>query len=76
MVMRMQIEERWPCPRCGNRRRMLWRQRTYYCFNCRFETASTDWEPHRFTDAELARLTLYRSAVLAGLYSDGMPVCT
>jgi hypothetical protein len=65
----MKIEERWPCPRCGYQRRMLWGARTYVCFNCRFQTDSPDGHV-QFSDAELARLTMYRAAVHAGVYSD------
>jgi hypothetical protein len=71
----MKIEERWPCPRCGNRRRMLWGVRTYFCFNCPYQTDSPDVNV-KFSGAELARLTMYRAAVRAGIYSDEVPACT
>ena len=71
----MKIEERWPCPRCGHRRRVLWGARTYVCFNSRFQTGSPDGQP-RVADGELARLRLYRAAVAAGVYSDQVAACT
>jgi hypothetical protein len=58
----MTIEERWPSPHCGNRRRVRWGQNEYFCFNCNWQTP--------FTEGELARLKVYRAAVNAGVYSD------
>jgi hypothetical protein len=55
----MKIEERWPCPRCGHRRRVLWGARTHVCFNCGFQADLPDAEP-AFTGA----------AEAAGVYSD------
>ena len=31
----MLIEDRWPCPRCGNRRTVRWSERRFVCFQCR-----------------------------------------
>lgn len=66
----MHIEERWRCPGCGNRRRLVWDTHTYHCFNCQNKTS--DWQPASFTARELARLAAYRGAVQAGVYSDEM----
>jgi hypothetical protein len=68
----MRIEERLPL--CDNRRRMLWDERTYLCFKCRFRTDSPGGYV-KFSDFELARLTMYRAAVRAGLYSDEVHAC-
>jgi hypothetical protein len=54
---------------------MLWGERTYLCFNCRFRTDSPGGHV-KFSDSELARLTMYRAAIRAGLYSDDVHVCT
>ena len=66
----MHIEERWRCPGCGNRRRLVWNKHTYYCFNCQNKTGLTDWQPASFTAPELTRLAAYKGAVKAGVYSD------
>jgi hypothetical protein len=77
----MQVEERWPCPRCGNRRSLRWTPGRYYCFNCKqqWQQASTRPAPVApadpelqvvFTPAELLRLIAYRAAVQAGFYTD------
>ena len=66
----MHIEERWRCPGCGNRRRLVWNKHTYYCFNCQNKTRLTDWQPASFTAPELTRLAAYKGAVKAGVYSD------
>ena len=73
------IEERWPCPACGNRRTIQCGRQTNYCFNCgslngiRVRRRS-GWQarPTPWTDAEIARLTIYRAAVRAGLYTDAV----
>jgi hypothetical protein len=75
----MIIEERWPCPACGNRRTIQCGRQTNYCFNCgslngvRVRARSV-WptRPTLWTDAEIARLTIYRAAVRAGLYTDAV----
>ena len=61
-----------PCPRCHIRRTV----RVYgsnYCFNCRYQWASVARSvsvSYPFTGRELERLTMYRNAVRAGIYSD------
>jgi ribosomal protein L37AE/L43A len=79
----MQIEQRWPCPQCGNRRTLQWAKARYHCFNCKHQ-----WHGHRhvqqrrveidlnavFTPAEMARLEVYRRAVRSGFYSDELPI--
>ena len=79
----MQVEERWPCPRCGNRRTQLWAAGRYHCFNCKhqWQLVSRRSEPARntelttvFTPDELQRLRIYRAAVQAGFYTDSLNV--
>lgn len=78
----MQVEERWPCPRCGNRRTLNWARGRYHCFNCRHQWHASSSarlvEPDAldaaavFTPEELARLSIYRAAVRAGFYTDSV----
>jgi hypothetical protein len=84
----MLIEDRWPCPKCGNRRTVRWSERRFVCFQCRHH-----WErPHppapaagrpapaapapplHFSPTELERLLIYRDAIRAGFYTDALPV--
>jgi len=73
------IEERWPCPACGNRRTLRWADQRYYCFNCKHQ-----WRAQRrhrplegvqtvFTPSEMMRLIAYRAAVKAGFFTDELP---
>jgi hypothetical protein len=71
----MQIEERVPCPRCGFRRVIRHARKTYVCFQCRFGwSAGSEHPPARemydWSAAERARLSAYRYAIRAGLYTD------
>ena len=78
------IQER-PCPRCSIRRAVLiGTGKIAFSFNCRLECASNastarqnqrarDVEPATpcpFGPGELARLSMYRAAVRAGLYTE------
>jgi hypothetical protein len=71
----MQIDERWRCPGCGNRRRLVWDKHTYHCLNCQIKTGPAEWQPASFTAAQLARLAVYQGAVKAGVYSDELRAC-
>ena len=66
----MKIEPR-PCPRCRNRRSASLFG-VFHCFNCSYQWtgAADDEAPFPFTPEELERLTAYRGAVRAGVYSD------
>jgi ribosomal protein L37AE/L43A len=72
----MRIEERVPCPRCGQRRVVERSRNTYLCFQCRHgwthdPSAQPPQEPVvTFTLDELYRLIAYREAIRAGLYTD------
>ncbi|MBV9171411.1 MAG: hypothetical protein JOZ81_15140 [Chloroflexi bacterium] len=72
----MQVEERWPCPGCGNRRTLKWARGRYHCFNCKHQWDQRERQPKLvdittlFSPAELERLCVYRRAVQAGFYSD------
>ena len=70
----MQVDERWPCPRCGNRRTLTWARGRYHCFNCKHQwtlaAGRSVAAAHVFTSDQLARLTIYREAVRAGFYTD------
>jgi hypothetical protein len=65
------------CPRCAIRRTVRIASASF-CFNCGLhwgEVLSATAEPrlapaYTFTAAETARLTIYRSAIHAGFYSD------
>jgi ribosomal protein L37AE/L43A len=72
----MRIEERHPCPRCGQRR-VVQRSRTaFMCFQCRYgwsldAPAPAQYDtPVFFLPHEWQRLIAYRAAIRAGLYSD------
>ena len=70
------------CPRCAIRRTVrVGSDARSFCFNCRYRwdpRAPASLEPVRllaesvFDADELARLRVYRRAVQAGFYSDGM----
>ena len=65
-----------PCPHCANRRIVrLGRSSELFCFNCRRRWDSSEFEVnnsygHPFTEAELARLRIYRAAIRGGFYND------
>ena len=60
------IQER-PCPRCSIRRTVLiGTRKVAFCFNCRLECASSG----SAVRTGRARLSMYRPAVRAGLYSE------
>ncbi len=64
-----------PCPRCRNRRsaRLFG---VFHCFNCNHQwtgasdAAALPVQPFPFSQDELRRLSAYRGAVRAGVYSD------
>jgi hypothetical protein len=78
-----------PCPSCQfpNTARMA--DGVAVCFNCRATWDPNDPEgslkaprqraaapeppPHAFTPVQLARLRVYREAVRAGFYNEGLP---
>jgi len=62
--MMMTIFE-FACGRCGVQRRVRLFDGTLVCLNCRLRRQV-------FTESELVRLTMYRAAVRAGLYSDDL----
>jgi hypothetical protein len=65
------VEQR--CPRCSNRRTVhLGNSRDRFCFNCRLRWCDVGGNSPAdiFTEAERARLGVYRAAVANGFYSD------
>jgi hypothetical protein len=66
------IEQR--CPNCANRRTVRFGcSSNFFCFNCRQPLSGRALQhgsDYPFTDADLSRLRIYRSAVRAGFYND------
>ena len=79
MLARMNVQHK-RCPRCRIKRTVQMGTWGLVCFNCR---RPLEWAPAEiptvvperraeelFTPAELERLSCYRGAILAGLYTD------
>jgi len=76
----MRIEERLPCPRCGQRRVLQHSRNLYVCFQCRHSWSIDTHLPRpgmqpadplsEFSLAQRLRLSAYRAAIQAGLYTD------
>jgi DNA-directed RNA polymerase subunit RPC12/RpoP len=76
----MRIEERMPCPRCGQRRVLHHSRTVYVCFQCRHSWSAETDVPRptvppadplsEFSPAQRLRLITYRAAIQAGLYTD------
>ncbi|MBV9322209.1 MAG: hypothetical protein JO352_00305 [Chloroflexi bacterium] len=62
------VIEELPCPNCRNLRTVRFGT-TSFCFNCRTQRDESALS-YPFSDAQLARLRVYRAAVRNHFYSD------